>query len=387
MNALGPALWAAMLAAATAPAARIPATRAPAARAPIPVIAVVAPPGGDPAVTEALSRFKGEAASVGFEVTVVAGSASGTPLAQMEEAARAASAVATVAFVNGGDPHAFDVWFTDRLTGKTVLGHVAVENQAGDRASVVLAVKAVDFLRARMFDFLVARPAAMADGQTAPASLAPATEPATPATTATAPASPTAAATGTATTSTPADTLPPATAVASVDSYGWALSLGVVAFKSLQGLGTTVAPVLRAAHELSPWSSLRIVVAGFGTGARLDGMNGSATFTESLAEGELVVTPTSTRVHPIFAIGVGIHDVRAQGTATAPYTARTASRVSAAVSLSAGAGMTLTPRLALEAEGGPFLLFPEPQVRIAGLDGGRTGRPGLSATVTMKARF
>jgi len=238
-----------------------------------------------------------------------------------------------------------------------------------------------------MFDFLVARPAALADEQEAPASLAKATEPATPTTTASTPASPTAATTGTATISPLADPVPPATVGDLLDAHGWALSLGVVAFKSLQGLGATAAPVLRAAYDLTPWCSLRIVVGGFGTAARADRPNGSATFTESLAVGEWVVTPTRTRVHPIFAIGAGIHDVRAKGTATAPYTARTATLVSAAVSLSVGAGMTLTPRLALEAEAGPFLLFPEPQVRIAGLDGGQTGRPGLSGIVTMKARF
>ena len=85
MTGLGSAIFAVLLAAASS---------APAAR-PAVVIAVVAPSDADPAVTEALSRFRGEAASVGFEVTVVVTAFPATmPNAQLESAARAVSAVA-----------------------------------------------------------------------------------------------------------------------------------------------------------------------------------------------------------------------------------------------------------------------------------------------------
>lgn len=354
MNALAPTLWAVVLAAAPSRSAPGPAA----------VIAVVAPPGTDPAVTEALSRFRGEAASVGFEVTVVPGSATATPTAQMESAARAASAVATVAFVSGGDPRALDVWFTDRSTGKTVLGHVSVENEAGDRSSAVLAVKAVDFLRARMFDFLVARPASLTDAPAAPASPLPR-----------------AAAT--------ADVVVPSRPLSS-EPFGagrFGVSIGIGGLRSLQGLGTTILPMLRGAYDLTSWSSLRITFGGLGTRSRLDVMGGDATVTEEVAIAEWVLTSGKARVRPTFSVGAGVHDVRALGSAISPYAARAASRVSFAAALSVGVCVILSRRLAIEAEAGSFLLFPEPEVLIAGLDGGRTGRPGLSAAITMKARF
>lgn len=362
MNALAPKLWAVLVLAA--------APSSPPVRAQAPVIVVVAPSPTDPAVTEALSRFKGEAASVGFEVTVVTAPANGTPSAQMESAAHAASAVASVAFINGLGPRALDVWFTDRLTGKTALGHVAVANEAGDRLAAVLAVKAVDFLRARMLDFLAARPG--------PPAAPPADRPAAAASPL--PPSPVRVA------SPSAGSVPAGTRDSFVARRS-GLSIGVVALRSLQGLGTTFAPVLRGAHDLTTWSSLRITVGGLGTSHRAVTVGGGATFTEDLAMGEWVVMPGSARVRPMFSLGVGVHHVHAAGAAVAPNIASDKGRVVFAGSLSAGLCVILTRRLALGVEAGSFLLFPEPQVVIAGLDGGRTGRPGLSAAVTTEVRF
>lgn len=350
MNALAPMLWAVALAAAPPWSARGPG----------PVIVVVAPPGADPAVTEALNRFKGEAASVGFEVAVLAGSSTTTPNAQMESAAHAVSAVATVAFVNGGDPHALDVWFSDRLTGKTVFGHVSVENETDDRASVVLAVKAVDFLRARMFDFLVARPASITGGRVESASSFPSAVAVSPS---------------------------PPSSGGPFGTRRIGVSIGIGALRSLQGLGTTVVPLLRGAYGLTTWSSLRITLGGLGTQSRVNVMGDSATVTEDVAMGEFVAMPGSARVRPTFSVGAGVHYVHAEGSAVAPHVASAKGRVVFAGSLSAGLCVILSRRFALDVEAGSFLLFPEPQVLIAGLDRGRTGRPGLSSAVTMEARF
>jgi hypothetical protein len=340
-------LWAFALAAAAAAAPPLPSSPA--------VIAVVTPSMTNPAVTEALNRFRGEAASVGFKVIVVPGSDAATPVAQMDLVAHTTSAAATIAFVNGGDPHALDVWFTDRLTGQTLVGHVSVQNESGDRASVVLAVTAVDFLRARMFDFLVARPKSLADD--APLLVSPLVSPV-------------------------AGGSPP-----SRRSSRFGFSIGIDALQSLQGLGTMVLPMLRGAYDISAWSSLRLSIGGLGTRSHVKVMGGGAIVSEELAMAEWAVLPGRARVRPVLAVGGGVHDVRAQGTAVAPYTTRTGSQVSLAVAFSAGLRATLNRRLALNAEAGSFLLFPEPQVSIAGLEGGRTGRPGLFATVTLEARF
>jgi hypothetical protein len=388
VNGLAATVWAVVLAVGPAspapPASPASPSLSPSAPSPGPssaqrppaVIAVVAPPFADPAVTEALSRFRGEAVSVGFEVTVVTGSTGATPLAQMESAAHAGSAVATVAFVSGGDPRALDVWFTDRLTGKTVEGHVSVENESGDRAPVVLAVKAVDFLRARMFDFLAARPRENPVPDEA-VGAAP-----TPASGADSGAS---SALDGATRGLARAAAPPASRAPRPS--GLTLSLGVAALRSLQGLGTMVLPLFRAGYGLGGWSSVRLSLGGLGTRSRVDAAGGSATVAEDLAMAEWVIAPGRGRLRSTLCLGVGVHDVRATGEAAAPYTTRSTGRLLLAGALSAGVGVALGERLSLVAEAGAFVLAPEPQVRIAGLDAGRTGRPGLSLAVTVEARL
>jgi hypothetical protein len=329
-----------------------------------PVIVVVAPPVPDPAVTEALSRFRGEAVSVGFEVTIVDGSPTSTPAAQMESAARAASAVATVAFVSGGDPRALDVWFTDRATGKTMLGHVSAESETSDRASAVLAVRAVDFLRARMFDFLVARPPSVNNAAVA----LPAPPP--PEATATVASTPPSASV--------TDTFP-------ADRFGVAVGAGVL--RSVQGLGTTILPVLRGVYRLARWSSLQITLGVLGSRSRVGAMGGRASVAEDVGMADWVVTWGRARVRPRLSVGAGMHDLRVEGAASAPYTASTKRRLFLATALSAGFSLMLGQRLSLIAEGGASLLFPEPQVLIAGLDAGRAGRPSLFSIVTMEVRF
>jgi hypothetical protein len=329
-----------------------------------PVIVVVAPPVPDPAVTEALSRFRGEAVSVGFEVTIVDGSAASTPAAQMESTARAASAVATVAFVSGGDPRALDIWFTDRATGKTMLGHVSAENESGDRASAVLAVRAVDFLRARMFDFLAARPPRVNNAAVALPAPPP---PEAPATIASAPS--------------------PASVTDTFPAHRFGVAVGIGVLRSVQGLGTTILPVLRGAYRLARWSSLQVTVGILGSRSRVGAMGGSATVAEDVGMADWVVTWGHARVRPRLSVGAGIHDLRVEGAASAPYTMSTKRRLFLATALSAGFSLMLGQRLSLIAEGGASLLFPEPEVLIAGLDAGHTGRPSLFSIVTMEARF
>lgn len=332
--------------------------------APAKVIAVIAPADADAAVTEALSRFKGEASAVGFAVVVLPGAASPTVTAtamatQMEDAARAASAVATVAFVVGGDARALDVWFTDRHTGKTVLGHIAADRETGERASGVLAVKAVDFLRARLIDFLATRPRPPGPLAGAP------------------PSGPS-----------PSPSPSPRAEASGHPAARFDLAMGVGLLHSLQGLGTTVLPVLRAAYVLGGWSALRVTLGGLGTRTEARRvMGGAASVHQDLATLDWVVTLGHRWLRPRLAVGAGVLLVTGNGVAASPYLGRGATRVSFATAASAGTCVALGGRWWLTAEAGAFWLLPEAQVTIAGLDGGRTGRPGLSLTAGMEALF
>jgi hypothetical protein len=384
VSVLGAAVCVTVLAtAASGPAPTAPAEGEPGGN----VIAVIAPAGADAAVNEALSRFKGEASAVGFAVVVLPGMASpaataAAMAAQMEVAARAASAVATVAFVVGGDSRALDVWFTDRHTGKTVLGHIAVERETGGRASGVLAVKAVDFLRARLIDFLATRPALPGPATVAPPSgpallRSPSRSP---------PPSPPPP-------SPPPPSPSPSSSSSRADASGhpaarFGLALGVGLLHSLQGLGTTIVPVLRAAFVLGGRSALRVTLVGLGTRTTARRvMGGAASVRQDLATLDWVVTLGERWLRPRLTVGAGIFLVTGEGVAAAPYVGRGAEGVSFAAAASAGTCVALGGRWWLTAEAGAFWLVPEAQVTIAGLDGGRTGRPGLSLTAAMEALF
>jgi hypothetical protein len=155
----------------------------------------------------------------------------------------------------------------------------------------------------------------------------------------------------------------------------------------VQGLGATILPVLRGAYRLARWSSLQITLGLLGSRSRVGAMGGSASVAENVAMADWVVTWGHARVRPRLSIGAGIHDLRAEGAASAPYTTSTKRRLFLATALSAGFSLMLGQRLSLVAEGGASLLFPEPQVLIAGLDAGHTGRPSLFGVVTVEARF
>jgi hypothetical protein len=149
-----------------------------------------------------------------------------------------------------------------------------------------------------------------------------------------------------------------------------------------------VLPLLRGAYQLAAWSSLRITLAGLGTQARVESLGGSATVAEDLALAEWVLTARpGRRVRPRLVVGVGVHDVRTQGAASSPNTAHDPTRLYAGTALSAGLCLSVSQHLALVGEAGAFVLFPEPQVVIARVDAGRTGRPGLSLAITMEASF
>ncbi len=138
----------------------------PAERKPVPpLIAVILPSAADAPMLEALSRLRGEADSVGLELRLVEAGA-GEPRAQLAAVAERLAPAAVVALMAAGasaspekppaaGARAMDVWFLDPATGETSVGHLTVQEEAGERADLVLAVRVVDFIRARMFDSLV----------------------------------------------------------------------------------------------------------------------------------------------------------------------------------------------------------------------------------------
>lgn len=123
------------------------------------VIVVAVPANADATIVEALHRLRGEASAVGFEVRLV--SSDRMSDAQLEElrAASHAAAVVTMALPEGATTRSLDVTFAARPGASEIsIAHIAADDVTDkQRGDVVLAVRAVDFIRARMFDTLVDR--------------------------------------------------------------------------------------------------------------------------------------------------------------------------------------------------------------------------------------
>jgi hypothetical protein len=337
---------------------------------PPPVIAVVSRSESDPVMVAALNRFRGEAAAVGFSVALVRVPIGLPPASEMEIASRGAPSVATVAFVHGDDPRGLDVWFMDRQDGRTIVDHVSVESDADDRALVV-AVKAVDVLRARLYG-LLAR-----SGRTPPPWVpVPAPAPVAVAPTVTAPAAE-----------------PPSAAPAERwdSSLAFGVSLGVGALRSVQGLGTSLVLLVRGAYDLTSSSAMRITFGGLGTRPKVDSpMAGYARVRESLLMLEWALSPwarSGRRVRPLLVVDAGAHYFAAEGFAMDPFQPRDVSGLVGAAGMALGARAFLSRRLALCIEAGAMLLFPHVQVRIPGANPRGTGQPTLFANLTLETRL
>lgn len=73
------------------------------------------------------------------------------PAGVLSATAEKSGAVAAIALVRHGDDASVDVWLVDRVTGKTTLRTIVAEHGADE--SSVLAIRAVDLLRASLQEF------------------------------------------------------------------------------------------------------------------------------------------------------------------------------------------------------------------------------------------
>lgn len=102
-------------------------------------------------------RLRAELMALGFDVTVEASEAA-PDREELAETAREAEAIAAIQV--SGQAEGIDVWVTDRVTGKTVLRDVPVpeETDDPDERSALMAIRAVELLRASLLEVASHRP-------------------------------------------------------------------------------------------------------------------------------------------------------------------------------------------------------------------------------------
>jgi hypothetical protein len=309
------------------------------------VIAVIVPAAATPSLRDALSRLRGEAESVGFAILLTESTGAEDAQGPLERIAASMAAAAVVALVErprGTTLGAVDVWFLDCSTGKRSVGHVLVEEDAGDRAELVLAVRVVDFIRARMFDSLV-RSSARTHHE--PVASHPAVGP----------------------------------------HY---VAAGVGATGSFSGVPPSVMPSLELAYGLQPWLRLVLGGAGFGSKPRCENRVGRASLAPTLLFlGANLRSATRWRLFAAANLGLSVLLLSVHGEGKPGYLGHDVSSWSPGLIATAGGGLVLTRHLQFLVLVGGTVLRQEPKIYIDDSEVARTGRPAWLASAALGVSF
>jgi hypothetical protein len=316
------------------------------------VIAVIVPDAATSSMVDALNRLRGEATMVGFEIRLVEPLAGTTAQSRLERVARELSPAAVVALLadgrdsEGGQAiRAVDVWFLDRTSGRISVGHLPVEEGAGDRAEQALAVGVVDFIRARMFDSLVR--ASVESKAERPRSI-----PAIP-----------------------------------LGRYQVFAGLG--AMGSFSGFSSALLPFVEAGFALRPW--LRLSLAGGGFGTRVDRRTsaGSVDIAQRLLKtgATFVAAPVGRRWYLQAETGLSLLFVATRGTGNSGFSGHAPAGSSPGLHCLGGVALALSSHLVLQSSVGALWLLREQQVYIADSQVARTGHPTWLGSAMLGVMF
>ncbi|HEY5285206.1 MAG TPA: hypothetical protein VIM14_20600 [Polyangia bacterium] len=314
------------------------------------VVVVALPANANRAILEALNRLRGEATSVGFEVRFVEPASESTPLDQLDSLALGLPSAAVVTLANpeagARDARSLDVWFKDRSSGKTAFAHLTADeyDDGAGRGEVVLAVRAVDFIRARMFDTLVRRPDEHARPKPQP-------EPA--------------------------------------HVRRAYLSAGIGALGGWSGFLPSLAPQIEMGYRLAAWGRISASAFGFGTRPNIDGSPGRVSLDPSFVGASLTLLGRSWRhLQPLVEVGGGECWIRLRGETNLASGARSDTLASPGALMALGLAVDILPYLGLELRAGTLWL--QSQAKIYSTDVaylGSVGRPAWFSSARLGTSF
>jgi hypothetical protein len=309
-------------------------------------VALVRSSSSDPVLREASTRVRAELIDAGFEVVEV-DRPPGDPRSEVEDAAPTTASFATVAMNRAPNGAFADVWISDHLTGKTVVRRIEVG--AGPNATAVLAIRALELLRASLLEVAAKGPPSeppMSAPNDVMKWIAPALAPA------------------------------PATPLL----QGSALGLGALALHGLSGIGLAVGPTVSFSHGVGPLFA-RVTLAGPLLGPELHATAGSATIRQELAAFAIGWASEPKPLGAYAWIGAGGFDLHTDGSADAPNRGTSGDVVSFLWTAGIGGLARIGPRIALTADLTAVFLDPQPVVVIAGRDAGGAGAPSVGASL------
>lgn len=305
----------------------------------------------DAVTTEATARVQGELGAAGFRVAVLPFS----PSAQDPDSARHAVETAgaelapTGAFAIFVHPEEHgataEIWVSDRVSQRTVVETAQLTQVDHVRESEILAVRAVELLKASLAEFWV--------------------EPAPPA----APRP---------TSKSIEKPVAPPVARPRAFAAGFGLGVGVGVLDGFREIGALWMPTVLVSYGWEHGAALQLGFHGLGPAAMVSSTFGSATVDEQFATVDVMKTWWPRwPVVPLACAGVGVHHVHVSGSGVGPYKGTSGDNWSPLTSLGLAAGVPLYSGLSVMAQARAVVAWPPTAIRIAQADAGHVGGPSL----------
>ncbi|WP_437586926.1 hypothetical protein [Sorangium sp. So ce1000] len=327
-------------------------------------VVLVRPGAADPSISEALIRIRGELVADGFDVEVLDAQSASAPRPTMDDAGQQAGSAALIGLFLAPDGQAAELWVVDPRTHETLVRRIDTRGEAREHIVEVLAVRAVELLRASLLELLMS-----SQRSAAPA---------------------------------PAAAPPPSKVSQQVSRQAersrvdasrrsmWGVELGGGLLASPGGIGPALLLVARLrVAPLGPLGPLgpleaRLSFAGLGTAPRVVGPQGSATVQQRFGLVELAALPwPELRLRPRFSVGLGALHVAVDGEASWPYRGVHSAQWAFAADAGAGVELGIVRRLDVVAEAHALVAHPYPVVRFVETEAARGARPALLGSLTL----
>jgi hypothetical protein len=308
----------------------------------------------DETTLEAITRVRGELSAAGFDVVAVPHRGGADPREELESAARDVGALAAFAIVRADSGDAAEIVVLDRLRGKVLNQRMAFDRLRPRRAAAVLAVGAVELLKASLAEFWLSPaqpPVSRVETPPPVVREAPPSPPPAP---------------------------PPRIGV----------EAGVAVLSDLGEMGTVASPLLKVSYRFARYWMARVAVSSVGITSRVDGSLGSAFTNQELGTVDLVVLwPDNSALRGLASAGVGAYHLGVQGIGSEAVRGLTGNSWSLALAPGLGGQAELSAHIAFTVEAQVLFALPPPIVRLGTQEFGPAGDPSLVISAGITGNF
>jgi hypothetical protein len=311
-------------------------------------VVVIHPPATDDIRTEAVTRVQGELTAAGFDVVPVL-EREGTDVLSVVEAAVKDMQPLAVFAIFAPPPSASgeataQILFSDATKGRTLIERMPLDRQHPDHEAKVLAVRAVELLKANLAELWV-----QPDRGPTPLVVPPPPK---------------------------VESLQTPTPRAPLAGFGVEAGLGVI--EQFHELGASVMPVLKLSLASQLGIGGRLAVGGLGSASTAGATFGLARVQQQFGAADLFFAfPHQRTFQWVVSGGAGAFHVRVEGDGFYPYQGRTTQTWSALAKAGWGASVTLAPKVSFLAELEGLVAFSPTRVLIGDAEVGRMGSPAL----------